>query len=87
MIIDCHNHVGTDLLFYLHGDCPYAQHLVTMHDHLDQPLAGYTATITQSGTQQMIEWSKAPPAGNRIALRMNFPVNSSARVYAIYRND
>lgn len=31
-LIDCHNHVGTDLLFYLHGDFPYAQHLVAMHD-------------------------------------------------------
>lgn len=30
MIIDCHNHVGVDLLFYLHGDFPYAQHLVAM---------------------------------------------------------
>ena len=32
MIIDCHNHVGADLLFYMHGDFPYAQHLVAMHD-------------------------------------------------------
>lgn len=32
MIIDCHNHIGADLLFYLHGDFPYAQHLVAMHD-------------------------------------------------------
>ena len=30
MIIDCHNHVGVDLMFYLRGDFPYAQHLVTM---------------------------------------------------------
>jgi len=30
MIIDCHNHVGVDLLFYLHGDFPYAQQLVDM---------------------------------------------------------
>lgn len=30
MIIDCHNHVGTDLLFYLHGDFPYAQQMVDM---------------------------------------------------------
>ncbi|HEY2574398.1 MAG TPA: amidohydrolase family protein [Verrucomicrobiaceae bacterium] len=30
MLIDCHNHVGADLLFYLHGDFPYAQHLVQM---------------------------------------------------------
>ncbi len=30
MIIDCHNHVGMDVMFYLRGDFPYAQHLVTM---------------------------------------------------------
>lgn len=30
MLIDCHNHVGTDLLFYLHGDFPYAQQMVQM---------------------------------------------------------
>jgi len=30
MIIDVHNHVGADLMFYLHGDFPYAQQLVTM---------------------------------------------------------
>ncbi len=30
MIIDCHNHVGADIMFYLRGDFPYAQHLVTM---------------------------------------------------------
>lgn len=30
MIIDCHNHVGSDFMFWLRGDFPYAQHLVTM---------------------------------------------------------
>jgi predicted TIM-barrel fold metal-dependent hydrolase len=30
MIIDCHNHVGVDLLFYLRGEFPYAQHLSAM---------------------------------------------------------
>lgn len=30
MIIDCHNHLGTDLLFYLHGDFPYAQDVPTL---------------------------------------------------------
>jgi len=30
MLIDCHNHIGVDLLFYLHGDFPYAQQLVEM---------------------------------------------------------
>jgi predicted TIM-barrel fold metal-dependent hydrolase len=32
MIIDCHNHVGADFMFYLRGDFPYAQHLVAMTD-------------------------------------------------------
>jgi predicted TIM-barrel fold metal-dependent hydrolase len=30
MIIDCHNHVGADFMFWLRGDFPYAQHLITM---------------------------------------------------------
>ena len=30
MIIDSHNHVGADIMFWLRGDFPYAQHLVTM---------------------------------------------------------
>lgn len=29
-IIDCHNHVGAELIHYLHGDFPYAQQLETM---------------------------------------------------------
>ena len=30
MLIDCHNHLGADLLFYLHGDFPYSQQLLQM---------------------------------------------------------
>lgn len=30
MIIDCHNHIGVDVLFYLQGEFPYAQHLTAM---------------------------------------------------------
>ena len=30
MIIDCHNHIGVDLLFYLRGEFPYAQDLYRM---------------------------------------------------------
>ena len=30
MLIDCHNHIGADMLFYLHGDFPYAQQLVDL---------------------------------------------------------
>ena len=37
MLIDCHNHIGADLLFYLHGDFPYAQQIVQMQ-HEGGPL-------------------------------------------------
>ncbi len=30
MIIDCHNHLGVEMYFYLRGEFPYAQHLNTM---------------------------------------------------------
>jgi hypothetical protein len=30
VLIDCHNHIGVDLLFYLRGEFPYAQHLSAM---------------------------------------------------------
>ena len=30
MIIDAHNHVGADIMFWLRGDYPYAQDLITM---------------------------------------------------------
>ncbi len=33
MIIDCHNHLGADLMFYLRGEYPYAQDLPTLDHH------------------------------------------------------
>ncbi len=30
MVIDSHKHVGADIMFWLRGDFPYAQHLVRM---------------------------------------------------------
>lgn len=69
------------------GITPEAPLTVQLLDHLDQPIAGYTATITQNGIQQVIQWAKPLPAGQQVALRVSFPINSSARVYAIYFND
>jgi hypothetical protein len=69
------------------GITPDAPLTIQLLDHLDQPIAGCTATITQNGTHQPIQWAKPLPAGQRVALRVNFPVNSSAKVYALYLND
>jgi predicted TIM-barrel fold metal-dependent hydrolase len=33
IMIDCHNHIGAELLSYLHGDFPYGQHLEDMVTH------------------------------------------------------
>ena len=56
-------------------------------DHLDHPLEGFTATLTESGVHQVVRWQKPLPKDKRVALRANFPENSSARVYAIYLDD
>ena len=69
------------------GVTPDAPLTVQLLDHLDRPIAGYTTTITQSGTHQPVQWTKALPAGQRMALRVNFPLHSSAKVYALYLND
>lgn len=69
------------------GITPEAPLKVQLLDHLDQPLDGYSATVTQDGLRQPIKWNQPVPAGKKVALRVNFPVNSSARVYAVYLDD
>jgi hypothetical protein len=69
------------------GITPEAPLTVQLLDHLDQPISGYVATITQNGTHQPIEWSQALPKGRGVALRVNFPADSSAKVYALYVED
>lgn len=69
------------------GVMPDAPLTVQLLDHLDRPIAGYTTTIAQNGAHRPIQWPQAIPAGQRVALRVNFPVNSSARVYTLYLND
>lgn len=66
------------------GITPESPLTVSLHDHLDRPIAGYTARITQNGLHQPIQWPKPLPEGQSLALRVNFPINCSARVYAVY---
>jgi hypothetical protein len=56
-------------------------------DAFDRPLQGYTAVITQNAVHQPIVWPKAFPAGQKVALRLSFPVNSNAHVFALYLSD
>jgi hypothetical protein len=59
---------------------------VQLLNHLDQPMEGYNAQITQNGVHRSIAFPKPLPAGKKIALRVYFPVNSAARLFAIYLN-
>jgi hypothetical protein len=57
---------------------------VQLLDHLDHPLDGFEAQITASGLRVPVTWPKPLAAGKKVALRVNFPEGSQARVYAIY---
>ncbi|MBE35658.1 MAG: hypothetical protein CMI16_08925 [Opitutaceae bacterium] len=50
MIIDCHNHIGADLFFYLNGYSPYAQDLPTM--------------VTEGGRHGIDRWVVFPMVSN-----------------------
>ena len=64
---------------------------VELLDHLDRPLSGfsgkYAARVAVPGTQQPVAWPKngTPrlPGGSQFAVKVGFPANSAARVYAL----
>ena len=66
------------------GISPAAPLTVQLLDHLDRPLEGYQATVAENGVRQKIPWPKALPTDRRIAVRVNIPLHSNARVYALY---
>ncbi len=53
-------------------------------DHLDRPLEGMTASLDQNGVRVPVTWPRPLPAGKKTALRVHYPANSAARVYAVY---
>ena len=68
------------------ADAPLTVELLDDHD---RPLAGYSgadaAKLTASGTQQQVIWPTTHflPLGPRFAIKVSFPANSDARVYAL----
>ncbi|MEZ5385982.1 MAG: hypothetical protein R3F13_10755 [Prosthecobacter sp.] len=69
------------------GIAPDAPITVQLLDHLDHPLEGFDVKLTTNGVRVPIHWPKPLPAGKNIALRVNYPENCTAKVYAIYFND
>jgi hypothetical protein len=69
------------------GVTPESPLRVQLLDHLDHAPDGFELTVTTSGLRVPLKWPKPLPAGKKIALRVNYPAHSSARVYAVYLND
>jgi hypothetical protein len=59
---------------------------VQLLDHLDHPLDGFELAVATNGINLPLKWSKPLPT-HKIALRVNYPANSSAKIYAVYLND
>ena len=68
------------------GITPDAPLAVELLDHRDQPVPGFTAPLTTNGTREKIVWRNdaTPPTGGRFAIKVKYPANSAARVFALY---
>lgn len=76
-----------EIALNLDGNVPETPLTVQLLDHLDHPLEGYEAKVSTNGVYETISWPKPLPTGKKVALRVNFPSSSAAKVYAIYLND
>ncbi|MBL9117429.1 MAG: hypothetical protein JNJ83_20650 [Verrucomicrobiaceae bacterium] len=57
---------------------------VQLLDHLDRPLDGYTSQVTDNGVHVTLKWPRKLPPDQKLALRVQYPVGSKAKVYAVY---
>ncbi len=71
------------------GITPDAPLAVQLLDDHDRPVEGFAATLAANGLRQRIIWpgGAALPAGKPFAVRVKFPANSAARVFALYVDD
>jgi hypothetical protein len=80
---------GAKLHLNADGITPDAPLTVELLDHRDQPVAGFAATLATNGIRQPVAWPNGAvlPEGGRFAIRVKYPANSSARVFALYITD
>jgi hypothetical protein len=57
---------------------------VQLLDEFARPVEGASASVTSSGTRVEVPFSHPIPAGKSYALRVVFPDNGDARMYALY---
>lgn len=69
------------------GITPEAQLKVSPLDPLYRSIQDYEAEIRQNGLHQEIRWPQLQPREQQMALRVDFPANYQAQVYALYVED
>ncbi len=78
------------LLINVEGLSPEMPLSIELLDDMDKPLQGFSgpqsAVLTSNGTQLEVSWPTKNylPDNRKIAIKVNFPVNSLAKVYALY---
>lgn len=66
------------------GITPDAPLTLQLLDPQDRPLSGQSVEIRENGIEVPVAWPKPLPAGQKVALRIHYPVASKARLYAVY---
>ncbi len=80
----------TSLVINAEGITGSSPLIIELLDHLDRPLKSYSETdaarLTADGTQVRVVWPGKTylPADRKFAVKVKFPVNSKAKVYALY---
>lgn len=80
----------TNLVINVEGLTADAPLTIELLDHLDRPLQGYSgaeaSAIASDGTQVRVVWPGKTylPANRKFAVKVKFPINSTAKVYALY---
>ena len=77
---------STKLGINVDGITPDAALTVELLDHLGRPIPGYVATLASNGTRQIVPWpdARALPEALPFAIKVTFPANSAAQVFALY---
>lgn len=83
---------GGSVVINVDGATPDAPLIIELLDSLGNPLTGYSgdwaAKVTTNSTRQYVVWPKtmssSMPAGRELSLKVTFPMNSNAHVFALY---
>ncbi len=66
------------------GLAPDAPLTLSLLDPLDRPIEGQEVRLTANGLRAPVEWPRPLDPEAKVALRVHYPADSAAHVYAIY---